>query len=49
MKIYMATWLLEINQGKSLTACSKRERLLSYFHLLSIKDKLKHYIKTGLN
>ena len=36
MKVYLATWLVEVSQGKSLTKVGKRERLLSYYH---IKDE----------
>ena len=49
MKIYLATWLLEKEQGNVLTRKDKRERLLSYFHLLEKEFELKDYIKTGMN
>jgi hypothetical protein len=49
MKIYMATWMLEAEQGKSLTLVNKKERLLSFYHLIQIKEKLKKYVLTGLN
>jgi hypothetical protein len=45
MKIYLATWMLEKSQGQTLTKLGKRERLLSYFHIIS--DQFKKYIKTG--
>lgn len=49
MKIYLATWLLEPGQSEVLTKKDKRERLLSYHHLLRVKEKLNMYIKTGIN
>lgn len=45
----MATWLLESGQGVVLTNRNKRERLVSFYHLLTIKEKLKSYIKNGIN
>jgi steroid 5-alpha reductase family enzyme len=47
MKIYLATWLLEKSQGQTLTKISKKDRLLSFFH---IKQKIKEfvpYVNTG--
>ena len=48
MKIYLATWMLEISQGETLIKKNYFQRLLSYFHT---KDKtnseVKTYIKTG--
>ena len=41
MKIYLATWLLEVSQGKSLTKVGCKKRLMSYFHT---KDKEKLFI-----
>lgn len=49
MKIYLATWLLEPNQGTVLSTIGKRERLISYFHTLEKKDQLAQYVKTGRN
>ena len=49
MKIYLATWLLEIEQGNALTKKEKRERLISYFNLLGKGFELGQYIKTGKN
>lgn len=47
MKIYLATWMLEVSQGKSLTKIGKKNRLLSYFYLK--KNQFKNYVKTGIN
>ncbi len=47
MKIYLATWLLEESQGIVMTNKGKKERLLSYFHILPKKKYFKRYIKTG--
>lgn len=50
MKIYLATWLEEINQAESLSKQKKKERLLSFFFFLKrkhIKKELAQYVKTG--
>ena len=49
MKIYLATWLLEPSHGEALTKMNKKERLLSYFHVLQKKDDFVRYVKTGRN
>lgn len=49
MKIYLATWLLEPSHGQALTKMNKKERLLSYFHVLQKKDDFVRYVKTGRN
>lgn len=49
MKIYLATWLLEPSHGQALTKMKKKERLLSYFHVLQKKDDFVRYVKTGRN
>jgi len=49
MKIYLATWLLEPAQGKSLTRAKNTRRLLSFFHTKEKKEQLRKYIKTGRN
>jgi len=49
MKIYLATWLLEVEQGNSLTKIDKRERLLSYYHIVQKIKEFSNYIKTGMN
>lgn len=49
MKIYLATWLYEISQGKSLTKTIANRRLLSYFHAKEKCKELPHYIKKGTN
>ena len=50
MKIYMATWLIEREQGRSLTKKKANNRLLS-FHLLREQEitfeQLRQYIRTG--
>ena len=50
MKIYLATWLLEANQGESLTKMKKFNRLTS-FHFLKQqgiqKQDLEEYVDTG--
>jgi len=43
MKIYMATWLQEINQKESLDSCKKLERLLSYYLIIDSKKSFKEY------
>lgn len=48
MKIYLATWLLEPQQGVVLTAVKSRTRLISYFHTIKKSDELPYYIQTGL-
>ena len=48
MKIYLATWMLELSQGRSLTKKKATTRLLSYFHTKEkSNDEFKLYIKTG--
>ena len=48
MKIYLATWMLEISQGRSLTKKRAVNRLLSYFHTKEkTDDEFQTYIKTG--
>ncbi len=49
MKIYLATWLVEPEQGKSLTKNKKNERLLSYYHSKEKECDLERYVKTGRN
>ena len=39
MKIFMATWLIELAQKTALDNTGKKERLLSYFYL---KDEKKN-------
>jgi len=48
MKIYLATWMLEKSQGKSLTKKRCRNRLMSFWHTKdqTIED-VKNYIKFG--
>ena len=49
MRIYLATWLLEVSQGEVLTKVGGNRRLLSY-HLNKEKtNELPHYFHTGLN
>ncbi len=49
MKIYLATWLFESNQGEALTKMGKKERLVSYYHTLLKKSELPEYVRTGRN
>jgi hypothetical protein len=49
MKIYLATWLLEPQQGKALTKRKAKHRLISYFHTTAKADQLIKYVKKGLN
>ncbi len=49
MKIYLATWLLEPEQGNALTKKEKKERLISYYRALEYKKHIKKYIQTGRN
>lgn len=49
MRIYLATWLLEIAQGDSLTAAGARKRLTSYFHTKERRPEFPRYVKTGRN
>lgn len=50
MKIYMATWLTEWAQGRSLTKKRASNRLIS-FHFLREQEitfeQLRQYIRTG--
>jgi len=48
-KIYLATWLLEVSQGESLTNAGGNQRLLSYFHTKEKESEFPHYCKTGRN
>lgn len=54
MKIYLATWLRDYNNGPCLSRAGNRNRLLSYhlFHEESRdsdypEDALKTYVRTG--
>lgn len=49
MRIYLATWLFEPAQGKSMTKAKNKRRLLSFFHTKEKEDQLDDYIKTGRN
>lgn len=49
MKIYLATWLLEVAQGVALTKCFAKNRLISYWHTKEKQKELPRYIKTGRN
>ena len=49
VKLYLATWLLEISQGESLTKANGRHRLLSYFHTKEKEADFDQYCKTGTN
>jgi hypothetical protein len=48
MKIYLATWLFEKEQGRSLTKKRSINRLLSYFHTKQKStEEFIHYLKFG--
>lgn len=47
MKIYFATWLLEVSQGRSLTKKRAKTRLISYYHTKEKEIEFPKYIKTG--
>ena len=49
MIIYLATWLLEPQQGRALTKKKAEDRLISYFHTVAKADQLKKYVKKGVN
>jgi len=49
MRIFLATWLLEPQQGRSLTKRKAKERLVSYFHTVAKADQFKKYVIKGLN
>ena len=51
MIVYLATWLVEISQGQSLTRKKKRERLVSYYHVIQNKneEELDQYVQQGKN
>lgn len=40
MKIYLATWIFEVNQQESLNKQKNKTRLMSYYHLSDPKAKL---------
>lgn len=45
MKIYCATWLQEISQQQALEAMNKKERLLSYYFIITQnKSTLERYV-----
>jgi len=50
MKIYLSTWLVEVNQGKVLTKVGQFKRLVSFYLLTDQKiqsSHLKRYSHTG--
>ena len=49
MKIFLATWLFESNQGVSLNRKNVKNRLLSYFHTKEKKRQFISYVKKGEN
>ena len=49
MRIMLASWLLEVSQGESLTKVNAGNRLLSYFHTIEKADQLPKYVITGRN
>ena len=49
MRICLASWLLEVSQGESLTKVNAKNRLLSYFHTIEKADQLPKYVITGRN
>jgi hypothetical protein len=44
MKIYLATWMQEVSQGKSLTNVSGNRRLLSYY-LIEAGQKINSFLE----
>lgn len=49
MKIFLATWLFEPEQGKALTKVGSLRRLLSYFHTREKAGQFLIYSQTGRN
>ena len=49
MKIYLATWLHEPEQGRAMTVVGKKERLLSFWHTRERESEFGQYITTGRN
>lgn len=49
MRIFLATWLLEPQQGRVLTKKKAKERLVSYFHTREKADQFRKYVRKGLN
>lgn len=50
MKIFLATWLQEDNQGETLTKCGYEDRLVSFYFLQDESDeRLLEYFATGQN
>lgn len=50
MKIYLATWLAEKEQGRALTKIRNSRRLLSYHFLHEQKvnfEQLQQYVRIG--
>lgn len=49
MKIYLATWLFEPEQGKALTKAGGLRRLLSFYHTREKREQFTVYSQTGRN
>lgn len=49
MRIYLATWLLEAQQGRALTKVNSLRRLLSFWHTREKLDQFIIYSQTGRN
>lgn len=45
MKIYMATWIMEVAQKEALDKKEKPERLMSYYFIKTSDMPLKDYMK----
>lgn len=49
MKIFLASWLFEPEQGNALTKQGYFRRLLSFFHTREKEEQLVDYVRTGRN
>ncbi len=49
MKIYLATWLYEPQQGEALTKSRQWQRLVSFFHVRDTVGDVVRYVTTGRN
>lgn len=47
VRIYLATWLLEQQQGVVLTKKSAMSRLVSYYHTREKAKEFPEYLRTG--
>jgi hypothetical protein len=49
MRIFLATWLFEPEQGKALTRVHGLRRLLSFYHTREKQEQFAVYSQTGRN